>query len=293
MPVRKLETVDAFVLTDFADVPASGYVRRARKILQSSTWDLARSATYTFASFGVQRGGASAGINAVDDVAGDAIASLRAELAGEAEDGRLLLLAGKGVRPVSDSHDNEEALVAGVVAAAEWALGGSLAGRKVAVEGGEAVPDGLLTQLSTNGAELVTVDGVADKPWLVWGADADVILVGSKPGAMNHQGAEMLQAPAVVPWGPTPITTKALAVMLKNDVVYVPDFITASGPLLAGLGDAKPDGDVPSIITAFLDETGAAGAASSEPLFLAACRSAETFLSGWQNSLPFGRPLAG
>ena len=73
MAVRKLESVDGFVVVDFADAPATGIVRRARKILQSSATDLARSLTYSFASFGIERSGASAGINATDDGAEDAI----------------------------------------------------------------------------------------------------------------------------------------------------------------------------------------------------------------------------
>ena len=47
MPVQKLESTDGFVVVDFADVPATGPLRRAKKILQSSAGDLARSASYT------------------------------------------------------------------------------------------------------------------------------------------------------------------------------------------------------------------------------------------------------
>ncbi len=294
MPVRKLETVDAFVLTDFADVPASGYVRRGRKILQSSTWDLTRSATYTFAAFSIERGGASAGINAVDEGAEAAIASFRAELSSDVESGALALLDGKGVRRASDAENHEQALATTVTTAAKWALGGSLDGRRLIVEGGPAVaPEPLLQRLADEGAELLTVDGVAEKPWLIWGADADAVVVGSKPGAMTHQGAEMLKAKAVIPWAPTPVTTKALAVMIKNGIVYVPDFVAASGPLLAGLSNAPSGVELSETVTSALDESAASATSADEPIFLAASRKAEAFLATWQETLPFGRPLAG
>ena len=51
MAVRKLESTDGFVVVDFPDAPAAGPIRRARKILESSATDLARSASYTFASY--------------------------------------------------------------------------------------------------------------------------------------------------------------------------------------------------------------------------------------------------
>ena len=63
--LRKLSSTNAFVVTDLVDVPSFGIVRCAKKILQGGAKDLARSMTYTFASFEMQRGGASGGINAL------------------------------------------------------------------------------------------------------------------------------------------------------------------------------------------------------------------------------------
>ena len=65
--LRKLSSTNAFVVTDLIDVPSFGIVRCAKKILQGGAKDLARSMTYTFASFDMQRGGASGGINALPD----------------------------------------------------------------------------------------------------------------------------------------------------------------------------------------------------------------------------------
>jgi hypothetical protein len=68
MPVvtfHKLGATDAFVVFDLDGASRSvGPTRLAPKILVDGAELLARSATYLFASFGHQVGGASAGINA-------------------------------------------------------------------------------------------------------------------------------------------------------------------------------------------------------------------------------------
>jgi hypothetical protein len=60
---QKLTTVDGFVVIDLDDAPVStGIVRSAPTILASGAADLARTLTYAYASLGMQRGGASAGV---------------------------------------------------------------------------------------------------------------------------------------------------------------------------------------------------------------------------------------
>ncbi len=96
MRTIKLSTVDAFVVVDLDDAPvATGIVRQGPKILPSGAEDLARSLTYTYASLGMQRSGASAGINAPDDAKAEPIAAFAAEIA--AMGGAVLLDPGKGV----------------------------------------------------------------------------------------------------------------------------------------------------------------------------------------------------
>ena len=65
--IHKLESTDAFIAFDLDDAPATGITRLARKVLQDGAKLLARSTTYSFASFGIQMGGGSAGINAQGD----------------------------------------------------------------------------------------------------------------------------------------------------------------------------------------------------------------------------------
>lgn len=305
MAVQKLDSTDAFVVVDFPGAPATGLVRRARKILQSSATDLARSASYTFGVFEMQRSGASAGINAEGDQTGPALDAFMAEVEPRASGGDLHLMAGKGVTdeelsPVRSANalnglaGSDKATTAGLVAAASWAVGGALAGRKVAIEQTKAAPcpADLTTALGSVGAEIVTVDGVDEQPWKIWAADADVIVAGSKPGILNHQGAELITAAAVVPWGPIPVTTKALAQLLaKGDTVVVPDFVSAAGGLIAGYldgTDADVVREIVSRIATVLTEVGE----HPEGVLLGACYKAEAFMATWQDQLPFGRPLA-
>ena len=99
--LRKLSSTNAFVVTDLIDVPSFGIVRSAKKILQGGAKDLARSMTYTFASFDMQRGGASGGINALPDEKEQAIENFVSELGDDVGSGSLGLDAGKGIAPSS------------------------------------------------------------------------------------------------------------------------------------------------------------------------------------------------
>jgi glutamate dehydrogenase (NAD(P)+) len=233
-------------------------------------------------------------------------------------------LVARDPRPPSlrELHDgssgSDELVAAGALACAD-AVVGSLSGKRVAIEGfgpaglalarqaveaGAGVvavasaagtafePDGFdplaLSEAWTEHDEaLVKSAGSSQKPaWAVWGADADVVFCGSKAGAMTHEGAESLKARTVVPIGPVPVTAKALAVMGRAGVSYVPDFLAIAGPLLAGVGNVEPL-ECPARITAVLAECG-----GPDGFFLEACARAETFLRTWQDTLPFGRPLA-
>ena len=79
MQFHKLTSTDGFIAFDLDDAPAVGVVRLAPKVLRDGAELLARSTTYAAASFGLQVGGASAGINAKPD---DRDAALAAFLAG-------------------------------------------------------------------------------------------------------------------------------------------------------------------------------------------------------------------
>lgn len=337
MKTRKLSTVDGFVLIDLDTAPGSvGIVRSAPKILVSGAEMLARSVTYTFAAFGIQASGASAGVNAKPEDRAAAVTAFAEEVA--SFDPPVLLDPAKGIDPenlaaltakdprsaalrtATDGVSGaDELLASGALAAAE-AVHGPLAGARLVIEGFGPVGLSLARQAVAAGATVVAVAttagtalepagfdpvalaeawlaqgeamaksiGSAQKPaWAAWGADADVVFCGSKTGAMTHEGAALLKARTVVPIGPVPVTAKALAVMGRNGVTYVPDFVSLAAPLLAGVGTIEP-GEAVGKITALIAECSGA----PEGLFLACCGRAESFLRTWQESIPFGRPLA-
>lgn len=302
MPLHKLESTDAFVITDLPDVPSSGVVRMAKKILQSSATDLARTATYTFATFEIQRSGASGGINAVGDAQGPALEAFIGELLPEAEAGVIHLDEAKGVPDDAfaplDAAAGRHALggsarsVAMSVLAATTATLGGLSGARVAIEGGGDVPTALREALTEAGAEIVDVDGVDAKPWLIWGADADAVLAGSKLGALTHQGTEFVKAKAIVPWGPVPVTTKAFAQLRQADVTVVPDFVSAAGGLLADHVEGATDDERLAAIASLVTDRLTGLLAHDDGPLLGACYDAEAYLASWTDTKLFGRPLA-
>ncbi len=324
-----LSAVDAFVIVDLDDAPVStGIVRQGPKILPSGAEDLARSLTYTYAALGMQRGGASAGINAPDDAKDDAIAAFATELASQAT--TLLIGPGKGVtaadlaglrtndpRVALTGAQHDSLVAAGAVAAAAHSLGG-LDGARVAIEGFGAPSKALVAQLLAQGARVVGIatakgslrnpDGFsaedlaagaalvgegADPAFKVLGVECDVLFAGSKIGAIDHKGAAFLTAKAVVPTSTIPVTAKALAALQRAGIAVLPDFVTLAGPVLAAWGAAGRDdaallAETTATVRAILDEV----AGHADGPLLASCYRAEAFLGTWQTKLPFGRPLS-
>jgi hypothetical protein len=336
MRIQKLASTAGFLAIDLTDPPsAAGVVRSGPKILQSGAKDLARSLTYTFASFGMRRAGLSGGLDATPEARADAVAAMVAELADAVGAGRLSLDAGKGIDPselatlnAMDARNPQRAEhaaaahVAGVVAAAEAALGG-LAGRTAAIEGFGATGPALVEALAGAGASVVTVatgagslsttagldPGTVATTWAEHGdnlvaalaaadpepawkaliAPVDVLIVGSKTGVITHSNAERVAARAVVPHAPLPYTTRAMLMMERKGAVVVPDFLATAGTVLTDWADGQP-----SVTDAARRVAEAVRAAASHErgCFLGACFAAEQFLSTWQETLPFGRPLA-
>ena len=174
MKIHKLTSTDGFIAFDLDDAPSSvGIVRSARKILQGGAQDLARSTTYVFASFEMQRGGASAGLNAEEDDRPAAVAAMVEEIKPMVAGGRWLPAPGKGITeadlaPLRDVDQRSRALWAdfhgsplsehltgvGAAAAASAASGG-LEGKTVAIEGFGASGPALVRQATKWGAKVV------------------------------------------------------------------------------------------------------------------------------------------
>lgn len=213
----------------------------------------------------------------------------------------------------------------GVAVAAHHAASG-LSGRTVAIEGfgangpalAEAVVErgGVITAIGTStgavtnssgfdiqqltegwsatGDDMVNDLGEVGHAMSIFGAGADVWFVGSKMGVVNHEvAAQIGEASAVVASGRLPLTARALAVFRRAGVAVPADFLSLAGSTLALWGDTnRTEGEILAGISEDLGDMTAEFKAHDDGPFLAACFEAESFLSSWQESLPFGRPLA-
>lgn len=342
--IHKLSTTDAFVAIDLADAEASsGPARWARKVLQGGAKDLARSQTYTFATLGMKRGGASAGISADGPGRDEAVAAFVTEAATLVADGTYLPDAAKGIgeadlAPLRDADERDTARLAGdqpsfvdrceglsAAVAAHHTIGG-LGGKSIAIEGFAASggslaaaaierdakvtavatstgtvlsPDGfdaqaLIDGWAASGADMVNDMGDVGHPMSIYGAGADVVFAGSKMGVVNHEVAAQLEdVEALVACGRIPLTARALAVLRRAGVAVPADFISLAGSTLALWGDPnRTEAEILAGINEDIGDLCAEFRAHDDGPFLAACYGAESFLRDWQESLPFGRPLA-
>ena len=208
----------------------------------------------------------------------------------------------------------------GAAVSAETACG-DLSGRRVVIEGLSAAGVAAARHLAARGCSVVGVSGTKASVRNAGGidigalgealaagdsgiealgesggvldADADILLAGSKAGVVAHGVAESMSVKALVPIAPLPVTARAFAMLRRADAVVLPDFVTTAGPLVAGWADAGASADdlraqTTDAVRGVLDEVGA----HEDGHLLGACYKAEAFLSSWQDSLPFGRPLA-
>jgi glutamate dehydrogenase/leucine dehydrogenase len=285
--VQKLSSTDGFIAFDLGDAPAVGVVRLAPKVLRDGAELLARSTTYAAASFGLQVGGGSAGLNAKPDGRDAAVAAFLDEVRPLVDEGRWLPAPGNGITaedlaalPRGEARTalaDATAAGEGAVAAAMGALG-SLEGRRLAVVGTGPAADAAVASATTNGAEVQAGAGIE--------AEADALLVAGKAGILEHDLAATVRAKVVVPLSPAPVTARALAILGRAGAVVVPDFLSTAAPLLAALA---PDGGDPVLR---VHDAVAAVAGEGTGLWMAAVATAEAHLGSWQDALPFGRPLA-
>lgn len=167
-------------------------------------------------------------------------------------------------------------------------------GKGAAISAGGFDPATLAETWQAKGDAMV--DDLADEPgpaWKVFAAEADVAFVGSKMGVLDHNNVASLGASIVCPTGPIPYTTKATLVGAENDVTILPDFVTTAGSTFldwpAGestiaAAEAANDDAISTIVRELLGR--------EQTPVLEACWWAESFISTWQDKLPFGRPFA-
>ena len=282
MKVQKLTSTDGFLVVDLDGAEKSvGVVRLAPKVLVDGAELLARAVTYSFATFGVKAGGASAGVNAKPEQRDAAVAAFVEEVAPLVASGTLHLSPGTALTAddlaALDIEPQDESLAArGAVAAAAAFLGGAAGGRSATVAGGGSWLDRLAPWWADAGGGELTEGGIDSTD--------EVLFVAGRAGTIDHEAP--VAAKLVVPLTPVPVTAKAYAAFCRNGIVLVPDAVTCAAPLLAIV---EPDaGDPIERVAALATELAPAGVDA----WLAMVERAEAFLSTWQPSLPFGRPLA-
>lgn len=203
--LRKFETLNAFIAFDFADArPSVGIVRCAPKILQGGAKEMARSLTYRYASFGMQVGGASAGINADPADRATAIAAFVEEALPLAESSTFYADASSSVsaddlaalsavdgradilrEPVDGLTTGERLSVDGAIAAAR-AAHGSLDGATAVIDGFANNGVALAQALAAEGASITGVATTKASVHSPFGLDVDALAT-----AWNEHGNDM------------------------------------------------------------------------------------------------------
>lgn len=278
---------------DLDDAPSVGVTRLARKVLTDGAELLARSTTYAFASFGIQMGGASAGINAEGDGRDPAVAAFVEEMRTAVAEGRWatdpalgLAEADLGPLRIDDARPAElwtgglaEALTGqGAAAAAGAVRDGGLAGATCAFVGKGPAVDAAKAAVEAAGGSVADGDGTDTV--------ADVLFLAGKAGMLEHEAVPAVAAAVVLPLTPVPVTARAHAELTKAGKVHVPDFLSTAAPLLHAHGEGIADP-----VEAVAEKVRSL-ATHGPGLWLAAVEEAEAFLRTWRDELPFGRPLA-
>lgn len=161
-------------------------------------------------------------------------------------------------------------------------------------------PDALAAALAdpTGDALASLAPGGATDTTAVTTAGVDILAIGSKMSAVDHNAATSISAGVVVPTGWVPITTRALAVLTRQGVTVVPDFVALAGAAPAsGLGPTPAAGDndaaaaAATTVAAIMAEVLAGVGDQWNSPVLAACARAEAFLIDRGHDLPTTRPL--
>lgn len=276
------ETVDAYAIVDVPHAPLTiGPVRCAKKVLERTTVDLVRHATYAAASHGQEASGAAVALNH-DRASADPEVFERfgAELARWAEESRFRAVDGLGlglgeVGLEPPTPPPPTANVRSAVAAA-----GDLTGASVIVCS-PAPDDALAETLAAYGAE-----SVRHEPDLAVAASSpcDVLFVRARTGDLHHDVLGAGGVRKIVALTPLATTARGLAVASRAGTIIVPDFVSAGGQYLAALGIDDIEGATRSAV----DRLGEADVDA----FVHACELAEQHLRSWAPDVPFGRPLA-
>jgi hypothetical protein len=326
--IHKLTSTDAFVVFDLDGASsATGPVRAGDKILASSATEFARCTTYAYASLGVQRSGASAGINTSEASRAEAISKFVAEIESLTVDGTFLPDHSKVVTADDlaslRSNDprvaiDDDALIARAGLDALDALGIDLADGRVAIEGFAPSSLPLVGMLAGQDARIVAVGTAAGTATNSAGFDAgelSQLMTAHGDDCVTHLGGDTLPANRIFGVDADVLFVgsrlgalndrSAPFVKARTVVPTAPSPVTAKGFAILQHANITiiPDFIVMAAPLAAAWQTGDPTAAvagivhdivdDDEDLYLAACYRAEAFLRTWCDKLPFGRPFAG
>jgi len=273
MKIKNLESINAFVAVDLEDVPGRGILRATKKILQGGAKDLARSMTYGLASLNLKETGISAGISTTPEEKSEAIKTFFEEV--NAWDTKFSLTAGLGVTPEDTTEDDPKEKLQLLAMGAVISALSAKPDASTAIIDDKILGSVLEKELTNKGIEVISAENpITEK--------ADILFCGSKIGAIDHETAETLSFSVIAPTAALPITTRAVAVCKRRNIIALPDFITTAGPLINDKNQITET--LSSIIEEVINHV-------DGPL-IGACERAEVFLSTWQSELPFGRPMA-
>ena len=252
---------------------------------------MARALTYTYAAFGVPCSGASAGSTPRATVATTPSRAFVAEVAPMIEAGlslasrqrrhrgrpRCVEPAGRRTRPRRITRSQSASCSrSGGVETMGSPMSRSRSSRRL------PAPNAIVAMFEAKGARatgLPTADVLA--------GGHSVVVVGSKPGVLDHENVGSLGDAVVVGAAPLVITARGLATAQRAGARVLADFVSASGPVLRSVDGFGDDESHRPRHRRGRQARGRAPrkATSSEP-----ATSAEEFLRSWVTEMPFGRP---
>ena len=279
---QRFETVDGYSLVDIEGVGnVVGPIRSAKKVLQRTTTDLIRHATYACAVHQLNAVGGAAALNFDRASDGESpFAAFADELATWAEASHfvgsaLIGLSAEEAGPsvhgsVGQSAETTAASAAACVPANAESIG-------VVTDGDEPALHVALVDRTLDTYDDLTA-GLA--------SGADVLFVRGKTACLQHEVLKDTNVKTVIGLQPLTTTPRGLAVAGRAGAIIIPDFISAGGPILASLGHSTDE--ITAMTTTAIERLNGAGIDT----FVRACEVAEEHLRTMTDSLPFGRPLA-
>lgn len=287
------DAVDGYAYLDLVNATrAVGPARSARKVLDRTSIDLARHATYALAIHGLTASGAVIALNHERDSAeplpeaafANASAPWRNEVGFLAHTGLGLSdeEVGDALAPSAQIVPIEELIDASAVGCT------SLDGAAVLIASTGDEPN-LLGSVQGSGATSVQViTEIADALTMT----SDVLFVRGTTGVLDHEVLADTRARLIVGLQPLTTTARGLAVASGAGSVIVPDFVSAGGPYVAALSEIADKDELLDHVRSEAATAAARYEGSGVNTFVRACEIAEEFLRTWVDQLPFGRPLA-